>query len=211
MKVKVFGKNGSVTKEIELANDVFAIEVRQGSIYHAINNELANKRTGTASCIGRSDVKGSTRKLWRQKGTGRARAGSKKNPVWVGGGVTFGPKLRNYNYKIPKKVKQLAIRSILSQKNKEKRIKVIEDFTVNSGKTKDLLKILKKLVKDERTVIILSDNDMMIKRAGNNIPWLNFLNFNRLRTHDIFYSKNILLFEKAALGLNNFYGAKKNG
>lgn len=211
MKAKVFGKNGSITKEIELADDVFAINASKGSIYHAINNELANMRMGTASTKERSEIRGSTQKPWRQKGTGRARAGSRKSPVWVGGGVTFGPRPRSYKYKIPKKVKQLAIKSVLSQKNNENRIKVVEDFTVNSGKTKDLLKILKKFVKNERTVLILNDNDNMIKRAGNNIPWLKFLNFNRLRAHDIFYSKNIILFEKAALSLNDVYGAGKNG
>lgn len=211
MKTKVYSKQGKVTKEITLKDEVFACNVSQGTIYEAIKNELANNRVGTACAKGRSEITASTQKPWRQKGTGRARSGDRKSPLWVGGGVTFGPKPRNFNYKIPKKIKRLAFKSILSLKSKEERVKIVEDFSVESGKTKDLLKILKNLIPAERAVIILSDEDKMIKRAGANIPWLKLLSFNRLRAHDLFYSKNILVLEKAAVGLNDFYGEKKNG
>ena len=211
MKAKVYSKQGKVAKEIELKDEVFAVEVSNGSIYEAIKNELANIRVGTACAKGRSEVHGSNQKPWRQKGTGRARAGDKKSPLWVGGGIIFGPKPRDFSYKIPKKVKRLAMKSVLSLKTKQERVKVVEDFSVESGKTKDLVQILKNLIPGERAVMILTDDDKMIRRAGANIPWLQFLAFNRLRTHDLFYSKNILILEKAALGLNDFYGEKKDG
>ncbi len=207
MKAQVLGLDGKEIREIELADEVFNIEVSEGSIYHAIKNELANMRAGTASTKGRSEVKGSGAKPWRQKGTGRARAGHKRSPIWVGGGTVFGPKPRDYSYKLPRKIKRLAIKSILSLKVKENKVKVIEDFTVESGKTKDLVKILKNLVPEERTVIVLKDDDGMIKRAGRNIPWLGFLAYNRLRAHDLFYCKNLLLLESSVKKLNEFYAS----
>ena len=197
---------GEDLRTFQLEDSVFAREVSEGSIYHAIRNELANLRVGTACTKTRSEVNGSTRKPWRQKGTGRARAGRRKSPVWVGGGIIFGPRPRDYSYKLPKKVKRLAMVSILSLKNKEDKLKIVQDFTVESGKTKDLLSILNGLVSPEKTVIVLKDDDPMIKRAGSNIPWVSFLSYNRLRAHDLFYGKNILMLESAASQLNEFYG-----
>ncbi|MBN2625761.1 MAG: 50S ribosomal protein L4 [Spirochaetales bacterium] len=206
MEKKVYSVDGKEVKSIELSDSVFAREVSEGSIYNAIRNELANRRVGTACTKGRSEVKGSGAKPWRQKGTGRARSGHKRSPVWVGGGIVFGPKPRDYSYQLPKKIKRLAIKSILSLKaaNDEK-FKVVEDFTVESGKTKDLVKVLKNLVSDERTVLILKDDDSMIKRAGANIANVNILSYNRLNAHDLFYGKNVLVLEGAALKLNEFY------
>ncbi len=207
MEAKVFSVKGEEIKTIELNDKVFNCEVSDGTIYYAINNELANKRVGCASTKGRSEVQGSGAKPWSQKGTGRARAGHKRSPVWVGGGIVFGPKPRDYSYKMPRKMKRLAMRSILSLKNKNERMKVVEDFTIESGKTADISSILKNLVNQERTVVILKDDDAMVKRAGRNIPWLTFLSYNRLRAHDLFYGKNILVMESAAGKLNDFYGA----
>jgi len=206
MEKKVYSIDGKEVKSIELSDSVFAREVSEGSIYNAIRNELANKRVGTACTKGRSEVKGSGAKPWRQKGTGRARSGHKRSPVWVGGGIVFGPKPRDYSYQLPKKIKRLAIKSILSLKAKnDDKFKVVEDFTVETGKTKDLVKVLKNLVSDERTVLILKDDDSMIKRAGANIANVNILSYNRLNAHDLFYGKNVLVLEGAALKLNEFY------
>ena len=206
MKTQVYGLDGTPLREIELADDVFAREVSEGSIYHAIRNELANRRVGTASTKDRGEVQGSGKKPWKQKGTGRARAGHKRSPVWVGGGIVFGPKPRDYSYKLPRKVKRLAIKSILSLKAREERLKVVADFTIGSGRTKDLVASLKKLVTDERTVIVLAGNDALIRRAGRNVPWLSFLSFNQLEAHGLFYCRTLLLLETAALRLNEFYG-----
>lgn len=211
MVKQVFGTDGNKLKSITLADEVFDTRISDGSIYHAIRNELANKRVGTASTKSRSEIRGSGAKPWRQKGTGRARAGTRKSPIWVGGGRAFGPKPRDYRYKLPKKIKRLAIKSILTLKNREDRIKIVEDFTVQTGKTKELVKILKALIPNpaERTVIILSNDDPQLKRAGHNIPWLSFLSYNRLRAHDIFYGRQLILLEEAALKLGEFYGGKE--
>lgn len=211
MKTQVYGLDGTAVREIELSDDVFNREVSDGSIYHAMRNEAANRRVGTACIKDRGEVHSSNKKPWKQKGTGRARAGQRSSPVWVGGGKVFGPKPRDYSYSLPKKVKRLAIKSILSLKAKSEALKVITDFTVDSGKTKDLVTALKVLAAKERTVIILKDDDAMMRRAGRNVPWLNLLSFNRLEAHDLFYARKLLLLETAALKLNDFYGSTGKG
>jgi large subunit ribosomal protein L4 len=209
MKTQVYALDGSAVREIELADAVFARDVSEASIYHAIRNEAANRRVGTASTKDRGEVHGSGKKPWKQKGTGRARAGHKRSPVWVGGGTAFGPKPRDYSYHLPRKQKRLALMSILSLKTKEDRMRVVTDFTVESGRTKDLVTALAKHAAGERTVIILKDDDAMLRRAGRNVPWLSFLSFNRLEAHDLFYARRLLLLETAALKLNEFYGADR--
>jgi large subunit ribosomal protein L4 len=210
MVVKVYGIDGAEQRDIDLADEVFNRSVSTGSIYHAMRNELANRRAGTASTKTRNEVRGSGAKPWRQKGTGRARAGTRQSPLWVGGGVVFGPKPRDYNYKIPKKLKRLAFKSILSQKIRENCLMVVEDFTVESGKTRELVKILAGLAPENgnRTTIVISGEDSMLKRAGRNIPGLSILSYNRLRAHDLFYAGRVIVFEKAAQELGRLYGGE---
>jgi large subunit ribosomal protein L4 len=206
MKTKVYTKEGTEKGSVELADCVFGLPYNEALVWQAVNNELANRRLGTANTLDRGEVHGSNAKPYRQKGTGRARRGDKKSPVLVGGGVIFGPKPRDFSYSLPRKQKQQALKTILSLKVKSETLKVVEDFTVESGKTKDLAKILEKFGGRERTTIIVQDGDALIKRAGANIPYLHFLSYNRLRAHDLFYSRNVLLLESAAKELNNFYG-----
>lgn len=209
MKTQVYGLDGAPVREIELSDAVFGREVSEGSIYHAIRNELANRRLGTAKIKDRGEVQGSGKKPWKQKGTGRARAGHKRSPVWVGGGKIFGPRPRDYSYALPRKVKRLAMVSLLSLKAKEDKLRVVTDFTVESGKTKDLVTALKALAARERTVVVLKDDDAMVRRAGRNLPWLSLLSFNRLQAHDLFYCQKLLVLESAASKLNDFYGADR--
>ena len=209
MEKKVFSLDNKEVRSIELDDAVFGCEVSEGTIYYAVNNELANRRVGTASTKTRSEVRGAKSKPWRQKGTGRARAGRRRSPLWVGGGITFGPKPRDYSYKMPRKMKRAAMKSILSLKAKDGSMKIVENFTVESGKTKELAAILSKLIEKERTVLVLSEDDAMLKRAGANIPWLKFLAYNRLSAHELFYGKQVLVLEEAAKKLNNFYTEQK--
>lgn len=207
MKAEVFSIQGEKIKDITLNDEVFNREVSDGAIYYAVNNELANRRVGTASTKTRGEVNYSNAKPWRQKGTGHARSGDKKSPVWVGGGTIFGPKPRDYSYKLPRKMKRLAMKSLLSMKVRDAEMKVVEDFTVESGKTKDLAQVLTNLVSDrQRTVIILKDDDAMLRRAGKNIPWLRVLSYNRLSAKELLYGRNVLVMETAATNLNDFYG-----
>lgn len=205
METKVYSIDGSELRSIELDESVFGLPLNTAVIYNAINNELANRRVGTACTKGRAEVHGSNAKPYSQKGTGRARRGDKKSPVLVGGGTVFGPKPRDYSYSIPKKAKRLAMKTILSMKVKNNRLMVVEDFTVEDGKTKSLAGILRNLSLTERTVIILKDDDVMLRRAGRNIPNLSFLSYNRLRAHDLFYGRKIVLLETSVKKLAEFY------
>ena len=205
MEKKVYSVDGKELRTINLDDKVFGLPVNEDVIYYAITNELANKRVGTACTKTRAEVHGSNAKPYKQKGTGHARRGDKKSPINVGGGTIFGPKPRDYSYSIPKKEKRLAMKSILSLQAQSDRLTVVEDFTVESGKTKDLVKILSNFAKDERTVVILKDDDKKLRQAGRNIQNLYFLSYNRLRAHDLFYGRKVILLEGAAKNLSEFY------
>lgn len=207
MERKVFSKDGKEIRTINLDDRVFNVEISHGSIYNAIKNELSNLRVGTSSTKTRSEVRGSSKKPWKQKGTGRARVGTKRNPVWIGGGIALGPKPRDYSYRLPKKVKKLAFKSVLSLRAAdENSFKVIENFNIESGKTKDLALIIKNFASfNGKVVILLGNDDQMIKRAGKNIRDLKILSFNKLRVVDLFYAKNLIALESAVNKLNEFY------
>lgn len=207
MEAKVFSINGKEVKTIELNPDVFGIEVSDGSIYHAVNNELANRRVGTACTKTRAEVNYSNTKPFKQKGTGNARRGDKKSPIMVGGGTIFGPKPRDYSYTLPKKVKRLAMKSLLSLSVQEERLVLVEDFTSENGKTKELAGILKNFVEDgKRTVLIMKNDDVMIRRAAKNIPYLHVLAYDKLSAKELLYGKKVVMLETAAKNLNEFYG-----
>ena len=207
MEAKVFSVNGKEIKTIELNPDVFGIEVSDGSIYHAVNNELANRRVGTACTKTRAEVNYSNTKPFKQKGTGNARRGDKKSPVMVGGGTIFGPKPRDYSYTLPKKVKRLAMKSLLSLSVQEERLVVVEDFTSENGKTKELAGILRNFVEDgKRTVLIMKNDDAMLRRAARNIPYLHVLAYDKLSAKELLYARKVVMLETAAKNLNEFYG-----
>ena len=209
MEKKVYSTDGKELRTITLDDKVFGLPVNDDVIYYAITNELANMRVGTACTKGRAEVHGSNAKPYKQKGTGNARRGDKKSPIMVGGGTIFGPKPRDFSYSMPKKAKRLAMKSILSMQAQSDRFTVVEDFTVESGKTKDLVKILDNFVKGERTVIVLKDDDAKIKQAGRNIPSLSFLSYNRLIAHDLYYARKIVILEGAVKNLSDFYAEDK--
>ena len=209
MEKKVYSIDGKELRSVTLDDAVFGLPVNEDVIYYAITNELANRRVGTACTKTRSEVHGSNAKPYKQKGTGHARRGDKKSPITRGGGTIFGPKPRDFSYAIPKKAKRLALTSILSLQAQSDRLTVVEDFTVESGKTKDLVKILSNFSQNERTVIILKDDDKKIKQAGRNIKNVSFLSFNRLMAHDLFYGRKVILLEGAAQKLSDFYKAEE--
>jgi large subunit ribosomal protein L4 len=211
MNYKVYSKEGKELRTMLLNDSVFGLPVNEDLIWYAINNELANKRQGNACTKGRAEVHGSNARPYKQKGTGRARRGDKKSPILIGGGTTFGPKPRDFSYSMPKKAKRLALKSILSLKIQSNTLKIIEDFSIESGKTKDLASLLDNFDPGLRTVLILKDDDRMLKRAAANIPWLTFLSYNRLRAHDLFYGRQVLMLETAAKNLNEFYGTEEAG
>jgi large subunit ribosomal protein L4 len=215
MNTKIIDNNGDYTDfEIELDDRVYNVKVNDHLIWEAIKNELSNKRQGTHNTKTRHDVRGGGRKPYRQKGTGRARQGTSRSPIHVGGGITFGPHPRDYSYKMPRKAKRNAYRSILSKKLKDGSLKIIDDFKVDSGKTKDANSKLKNLVKDDRRVVLVyKDEDLMLKRAMSNLPWAKCISCYRLSAHDLFYAKEVVMIKDAATELNSFLlkGMKEGG
>ena len=211
MERKVVSLQGKELRSIELSDAVFGLPINEDVIYYAINNELDNLRVGTADTKTRGQVHGTNRRPYAQKGTGRARQGDFKSPIYVGGGVVFGPHPRDFSWSLPKKVKRLAMKTILSLKAQNGTLSVVEDFSVESGRTRDLVKKIEAIASNGqsmRTVIVLAGDDADVKRAGRNIPWLSFLSYNRLRAHDLFYGRKVLVLESAAKGLNEFYADK---
>jgi len=226
MKAKLIDLNGNEKTSIELSDLIFNIEPNEGVIHRAIQNELANRRQGTVCTKDRGEVSGSTKKPWRQKGTGRARAGSVKSPIWRGGGTVFGPKQRDYSYSIPKKMKWLSIRSIFSKRNQESCVRIIEDDTLKSGKTKDVANILynislaknnfnelknnklRKKLRNYNLTIITDENDRTFRQSCRNLPWVNCLSYNRLSSYNLFYSNEIIMEKKILKKLEDLYLSK---
>lgn len=203
MKVDKYSIDGKVVGQVELADEVFGAKVNDVLVYEYIKAANANLRQGTHKTKERSDVSGGGAKPWKQKGTGRARSGSSRSPIWVGGGTVFGPRPRDYSISIPKKMKQAAYRSIFSIKAQEGAIKVVEDFEV-TGKTKEAAAVGKAL-DVKKGVLITGSENPLLKRAFRNIPWFLHNNVQRLSGRDLFYSKNVIITESAVQILNEKY------
>jgi large subunit ribosomal protein L4 len=169
-KVALYDANGAQIGELDLNEKVFGIEPNKAVLYEFVKMQLANKRVGTASTKTRADVKGSGKKPWRQKGTGRARVGSRRNPVWTGGGIAFGPHPRDYSYRLPKKVRRLAMRSALSSKVIDNNIYVIDQFNLETPKTKDFEKILDSLNIMDTALVVTANDDVIVAKSARNIP-----------------------------------------
>jgi large subunit ribosomal protein L4 len=208
MNAKLYDAKGNEKGTVKLNDAVFKITPNKAAIYYALRAEDANARQGTASTKGRSEVRGSGAKPYRQKGTGRARAGSRKSPIWTGGGVVFGPKPRSYRIRLPHRIKRLSIRSCLSMKAGEKLLKVVEDFNVESGKTRDFFSIASSLVEEQsrkRVLFIDADRNAMNRRAGRNIPWIRYYDADLLSTRELYYASQLVLTESAVKVLNEKY------
>jgi len=209
MKVDKYSIDGKVVGQVELSDAVFGAEVNDVLVYEYIQAANANLRQGTHSAKERAEVRGGGAKPWRQKGTGRARAGSSRSPIWRGGGTIFAPTPRDYSIKLPKKIKRAAFVSIFSLKAKSGSIKVVEDFQVG-GKTKEVANIGKALAVTKGLLISgrKDGEDSLLKRAIRNIPWFKYINVERLSGRDIFYSREVILTESAVKEINEkFSGA----
>ncbi len=207
MEQKLFSTAGKEVGTVQLNENVFGVVVSTGSIYHAVRNEAANRRVGTACTKTRAEVNYSNTKPYKQKGTGNARRGDKKSPITVGGGTIFGPKPRDYSYSLPKKVKRLAMKSLLTLAVEEERLVVVEDFTSENGKTKDMAAIMSAFqTVGQRTVLVMKDDDVMIRRAAKNIPYLHVLAYDKLSAKELLYGRKVIVLKSAVSNLNDFYG-----
>ncbi|SDZ17898.1 50S ribosomal protein L4 [Tindallia californiensis] len=192
-KVPVYNLSGEKVSELELLESVFGVKVNQHALHAVVKNQLANKRQGTQSAKLRSEVRGGGKKPWRQKGTGRARHGSTNSPIWVGGGITFAPKPRDYRYKLPKKLRRLAMKSALTAKVNEEELIVVDNLTLQEIKTKEMHNILKNLNAGEKALIVLDQKDDIIIRSARNIPGVETTLVNTLNVYDILkYDKFVI-------------------
>ncbi|AST94044.1 MULTISPECIES: 50S ribosomal protein L4 [Sutcliffiella] len=184
-KVSLFNQTGSQVGEIELNDAVFGIEPNNSVIFDAIMMQRASLRQGTHKVKGRSEVAGGGRKPWRQKGTGRARQGSIRSPQWRGGGIVFGPTPRSYSYKLPKKVRRLAIKSALSSKVKENEVLVLEGLAFDAPKTKDMKGVLSNLDITRKALIVTGDDNENVVLSARNIPGVTVIAANGVNVLDV--------------------------
>ncbi len=197
-KVALFNQNGSTNGEIELNASVFGIEPNESVVFDAILMQRASLRQGTHKVKTRSEVRGGGRKPWRQKGTGRARQGSIRSPQWRGGGIVFGPTPRSYSYKLPKKVRRLAIKSVLSSKVIDNNIIVLEDLPLDAVKTKEFAGILKGLSVEKKALIVTADANETVALSARNIPGVTVVEANGINVLDV-VNHDKLLITKAAV------------
>lgn len=197
MKVAVVDIKGKETgRKAELSADIFGIEPNNHAIYLDVKQYLANQRQGTHKAKERAEISGSTRKLKKQKGTGTARAGSIKSPVFRGGGRVFGPRPRNYGFKLNKKQKSLARKSALSQKAKDKSIIVVEDFNFDTPKTKEFINILNSLgIADKKSLFVLGEPNKNVYLSSRNLQRSEVVNHSELNTYKILNANNLVFFE----------------
>lgn len=192
-KVTMYNISGDQVGEIELNDDIFGIEINENAMYEVVKNQLANKRQGTQSTKTRAEVRGGGRKPWRQKGTGRARVGSIRSPLWVGGGVTFAPKPRDYSYRLPKKIRKLAMKSALTSKVNNDEIVVLDGLNISAPKTKEMINILSNLNADKKALIVMDGRDDAVIKSARNIPGVKTTSVNTLNVYDILkYDKFII-------------------
>ncbi|WP_026486970.1 50S ribosomal protein L4 [Caldanaerobius polysaccharolyticus] len=184
-RVPVYNVNAEQVGEIDLSDDIFGVEINVPVMHQAVVNYLANQRQGTHSTKTRGEVRGGGKKPWRQKGTGRARQGSIRAPQWIKGGVVFGPKPRDYSYRLPKKVKRLALKSALSSKVKDNEIIVLDELKLQQPKTKEIVKLLKNFNVDKKALIVLPDKDEIVERSARNIPGVETMVANNLNTYQV--------------------------
>jgi large subunit ribosomal protein L4 len=197
-KVAVYNMTGAQTGEIELNDSVFGVEVNEAVMHQAVVMQLANQRLGTAATKTRGMVRGGGKKPWRQKGTGRARAGSNTSPVWVGGGTVFGPQPRSYAFSMPRKARRLAIKSALSAKVKAGELLVMEDIAVKEPKTKAVVSMLDSLkVGDDKALIITAAADENVEKSSRNIPGVKSITSRGLNVYDILYHDKVLVTKDA--------------
>ena len=204
-KIDVLSMDGKKIKEIELNDNIFGIEPNENIVHTAVVNYLANQRQGTQSTQTRAEVSGGGRKPWRQKGTGRARQGSIRAPQWINGGVALGPKPRSYKYKINKKEKRLAIKSILSSKVTGNELVVLDKLQLKETKTAEMVKVLNNLKVTEKALVLLPANDLNVQRSARNIKGIKSLTVDTINAYDLVKYNKLIVTEDTVKKLEEVY------
>ncbi|MBD3314940.1 MAG: 50S ribosomal protein L4 [Chitinivibrionales bacterium] len=192
MKTKLFTQDGNAKGEIELPEEVFGADINEHLMHLVVKNYLANQRQGTAKAKGRSDVSGGGKKPWRQKGTGRARAGSNTSPLWVRGGKTFGPSPRRYTASIPQKMRKSALRSALSSRAKDERIFVVDKIELERPKTKVVAELLKAMAVNGRTLLVTGQDAKSLYLSARNVKNVAVRPLKDVNAYDVLSNENII-------------------
>jgi large subunit ribosomal protein L4 len=200
-QVALYNIHGEQVGEVELSKDVFGLPVHNSVLHGAVVKHLAGRRRGTHDTKTRSEVRGGGRKPWRQKGTGRARHGSIRSPIWRGGGIVFGPHPRDYSYSLPKKVRRLALKSALSSKVEEGKIMVLDELKLPGPRTKEMLKILDSLRIEGPLLLVLASQDENILKSARNLPGVKTVIVDGLSTYDLLAYDMLLITEDALVRL----------
>jgi len=206
MRVPVYSLKGEVVDQVELGEDVFGISFNEAVVHQAMVRQLANKRQGTASTKTRDEVRGSTRKLFPQKHTGRARRGDIKSPLLRGGGVVFGPKPRSYYQSMPKKMRRLALKCVLSSKAREKDMKVIEELVFEMPRTKDMIDILSALDVDSTALIVTEHSNRNVVKAARNLANSKVLPSALINVVDLLSYKTLIITVPALRNIERIWG-----
>lgn len=200
-EISIYNINGKSVGKMELDKKIFDGEVNKAVLYQIVKMYQANLRQGNASTKTRSDVSGGGKKPWKQKGTGRARAGTIRSPLWRGGGIVFGPHPRDYSYSLPKAVKRIALISSLNSKLNDKELIVVDDIKISSPKTKEMAAALRNLKAETRPLLVLDEKNEAISRASRNIPQLILRDYRTLNAYDIIRQHKLVLTQKALVAL----------
>ena len=196
-KVTLFKQDGTTNGEIELNSDIFGIEPNENVVFDAVIMQRASLRQGTHAVKNRSAVSGGGRKPWRQKGTGRARQGSIRSPQWRGGGIVFGPTPRSYSYKLPRKVRRLAIKSVLSQKVLDQKLVVVEALQFDAPKTKEFAQVLSNLNVDTKVLVVVESSNEFAQLAARNIPNVTVVDETQVTVLDVVNNDKLVLTQAA--------------
>jgi len=200
-KADVIDRHGATVRELELADALFAVEWSDGCVYDTVRAQLAGRRAGTASTKERDEVRGSGRKLWKQKKTGRARVGSIRSPLWRGGGVVFGPKPRDYGFHVPKKVRSRALASVLSDKVANGGLKVVDELTISEPRTREAVALLSDLGVAGKTLMVIAENDDALALATRNLREVSLIHVSQINTHAVLWADTVVATEAALVAL----------
>ncbi len=204
-QVDIIGKNNTSQGKADLPDEIFAVEVKNGLLHEVVRNHNANKRLGNASTKTRGNVRGGGRKPYKQKGTGRARAGTIRSPLWKGGGTVFGPHPRDYSYKLPKKMKWLALSSALSAKFADGEVLVVDDLTVSEPKTKAVKEMLNGLGLTDKVLMIIPEKNESLELGVRNIPKVNVKRVSELNVTAILSHEKLLIAKDAIKRMEEAY------
>lgn len=204
-KLAVLDKTGKKVSDIELKDEIFAIEPNKSAMHLVVVNYLANQRQGTQSTLTRSEVSGGGKKPWKQKGTGRARQGSTRAPQWTHGGIALGPKPRDYGFDVNKKVRRLAMKSALSSKVAADEMIVVDDFSMDAIKTKEMANILSAIKAGKKTLIVLPEKNDVLYKSARNIEGTNVSLVNTLNVYDILNCNTIVVLKDAVAKIEEVY------